>query len=188
MNLLVVLRWKGNALSSLVFILFRHVIISQSLTADSSLPNPKNFLFSFPNFWLAKLRLNIMLKNQRKLKAFTLTELLVVLGIVGILTLLALPIFDNLGAKAYEAEAEMQLKHIKGLLESNKIRTFQYSGDLKEIGFTAPKLKKDGGTSVFEYSIVEASKTSFIVLAKAAEDFDGDGTYMEMTINCKSSA
>ena len=124
-----------------------------------------------------------MLKNQRKLKAFTLTELLVVLGIVGILTLLALPIFDNLGAKAYEAEAEMQLKHIKGLLESNKIRTFQYTADLKEAGFTAPKLKNDGGTAVFEYSVVEASKTSFVAEAKAVEDFDGDGQLMIMTIN-----
>lgn len=149
----------------------------------TSLPILNNSLFSLPNFWLGKFRLKIMLKNQRKLKAFTLTELLVVLGIVGILTLLALPIFDNLGAKAYEAEAEMQLKHIKGLLESNKIRTFQYSADLNEIGFTAPKLKKDGGTSVFEYSITEASKTTFVVLARADEDFDGDGTKMEMTIN-----
>ena len=87
--------------------------LHQHLTSISSLPNTNNSLFSLPNFWLEKLRLKIMLKNQRKLKAFTLTELLVVLGIVGILTLLALPIFDNLGAKAYEAEAEMQLNTLR---------------------------------------------------------------------------
>lgn len=124
-----------------------------------------------------------MLKNQRKLKAFTLTELLVVLGIVGILTLLALPIFDNLGAKAYEAEAEMQLGYLKARELSYKISHFQFSSDLKEIGFEAPKLKSQGGTSVFEYSVLEAGKTEFVALARATEDFDGDGTKMEMTIN-----
>ena len=125
------------------------------------------------------------MKFNKKLKAFTLTELLVVLGIVGILTLLALPMFDNLGAKAYEAEAETNLKHIKNLEEAGKIRKFEYGSDLKELSFQQPITRANGGTAVFEYEIVEASKTSFVARAKAIEDFDGDGQLMEITINEK---
>ncbi|MCX6180626.1 MAG: prepilin-type N-terminal cleavage/methylation domain-containing protein [Bacteroidetes bacterium] len=124
-----------------------------------------------------------MIKKNLKLKAFTLTELLVVLGIVGILTLLALPMFDNLGAKAYEAEAETNLKHIKNLQEAAKVRKFEYSSELRDISFQSPITRANGGTAVFEYEIMEASKTSFIAKAKAIEDFDGDGQLMEITIN-----
>ena len=56
--------------------------------------------------------------ESNKLAAFTLTELLVVLVIVGILVLLALPNLMPLISKAKSTEAKVQLEHIHTLEKS----------------------------------------------------------------------
>jgi len=69
-----------------------------------NIENPKNELMF--------LRKNIL---APKLQAFTLTELLVVLVIIGILVLLALPRLMPLISKAKSTEAQMQLGHVHAL-------------------------------------------------------------------------
>jgi len=117
------------------------------------------------------------MNKYKKLPALTLTELMVVLVIIGILILLALPNLTGLFAQAYSLEAQKQLQFIHTLQQSHYQQHFRYSDNLQELRFEAPTLKQDNGNAVYRYSIVSASKTSFIAKAEAAEDFDQDGTY-----------
>jgi type IV pilus assembly protein PilE len=116
------------------------------------------------------------LKNK-KLPAFTLTELLVVLVIVGILVLLALPNLMPLISKAKSTEAQISLEHIYTLEKSYFYLNSKYSNNLEEIGFEKQKTTTEGGNANYKFEIVQASVNSFKVIATAIADFDGDGTF-----------
>jgi len=125
-------------------------------------------------------------KDMKKLKAFSLNEVLVVLVIVGILSSVAIVSFGDFVGDAYRTEAQTNLKAIKvgqGLYKSTK---FKYSNSLKEIRFTPPKLESEGGSSVYRYEITEATTTSFKATATAVNDYDGDGVYEVLTISNES--
>ncbi len=117
-----------------------------------------------------------MLKGS-KLKAFSLTELLVVLIIIGILVLLALPRFMPLITKAKSTEAQLQLKHLHTLEKSHFYMYSKYSDDLEEIGFEQEKLTTEDGTANYLIEIAEAGPGGFVGKATAVVDFDGDGQF-----------
>ena len=72
---------------------------------------------------------------MKKHRAFTLSELLVVLVIVGILVLLALPSLMPLISKAHSTEAQLQLGQVH-LLEKNYFYLHsKYTTNLQEMGF-----------------------------------------------------
>ncbi|MAC94565.1 MAG: general secretion pathway protein GspG [Flavobacteriales bacterium] len=112
-----------------------------------------------------------------KVKAFTLTELLVVLIIVGILVLLALPKLMPLISKAKSTEAQLQLNHLYTLEKSYFYMNSKYSNDFDEIGFEHADLVTNGGSANYEIKVVEATNSSFKATATAITDFDGDGVY-----------
>ena len=114
-----------------------------------------------------------------KLKAYTLTEILVVLVIIGILVLLALPNLLPLITKAKSTEAKVQLEHLSTLEKSFFYEKSKYSADLNEIGFIQEKLTTDGkdGRANYRIQIVSANNTAFLARATAVADFDGDGTF-----------
>lgn len=112
---------------------------------------------------------------NKKLKAFTLTELLVVLVIVGILVLLALPNLMPLISKAKSTEAQLQLEHLHTLQKSYFYLHSKYSSNFEELGFEHAKLTKDGGTANYQIEVLEATNNSFKSRAIAVVDFDGDG-------------
>ncbi|MCF8457029.1 MAG: type II secretion system GspH family protein [Bacteroidales bacterium] len=118
-----------------------------------------------------------MLKINKKLKAFTLSELLVVLVIIGILVLLALPILMPLIARAKATEAQLQLKHAYTLEKSHFYLHSKYSNDLEEIGFEQEKLVTEDGTANYLIEIVNSDMNTFTVRATAVADFDGDGNF-----------
>ncbi|MCD0487349.1 type II secretion system GspH family protein [Pedobacter sp. MC2016-14] len=122
-----------------------------------------------------------MKKNllTRKVKAYTLTEILVVLVIIGILVLLALPNLLPLITKAKSTEAKVQLEHLSTLEKSFFYEKSKYSADLNEIGFIQEKLTTDGkdGRANYRIQIVSANNTAFLARATAVADFDGDGTF-----------
>ena len=70
-----------------------------------------------------------------KILAFTLTEILIVLVIIGILILLALPNLMPLITKAKYTEAKLQLEHIYTLEKSYFFEDSKYRNDLNTIGF-----------------------------------------------------
>jgi type IV pilus assembly protein PilE len=116
---------------------------------------------------------------SRKVKAYTLTEILVVLVIIGILVLLALPNLLPLITKAKSTEAKVQLEHLSTLEKSFFYEKSKYSADLNEVGFIQEKLTTDGkdGRANYRIQIVSANNTAFLARATAVADFDGDGTF-----------
>jgi len=115
--------------------------------------------------------------KKRYLKAFSLTELLIVLAIIGILILLALPKFLPLISKAKSTEAQIQLKHIYTLEKNHFYVHSKYSYDFVELGYEHPALVTDGGTANYKIEIIDAGTNTFKITATAIVDFDGDGTF-----------
>lgn len=118
-----------------------------------------------------------MKKINIKLQAFNLTELLVVLVIVGILVLLALPVLMPLITKAKSTEAQLQLKHIFTLEQSHFYLRSKYSADFNEIDYEHVKLVTEGGNGNYKIEIVDAGTNTFKARATAVVDFDGDGVF-----------
>lgn len=118
-----------------------------------------------------------------KVKAFSLTELLIALVIVGILVLLALPNLMPLISKAKSTEAQIQLGHIHMLQKTYFYMHSRYSDDLASIDFEQEKLVTDGGNANYRIEIVESSTTGFKARAVAVVDFDGDGNFNVWEIN-----
>jgi type IV pilus assembly protein PilE len=116
---------------------------------------------------------------RKRLKAYTLTEILVVLVIIGILVLLALPNLLPLITKAKSLEAKTQLAHVQTLEQSYFYEHSKYSKDLNEIGFLQDKLVTDGndGRANYRIEIVSATNTGFTARATAVVDFNGNGTF-----------
>ena len=113
----------------------------------------------------------------RKVKAFNLQELLVVLVIIGILLLLAMPTLMPLISRTKSLEAQTQLKHIANMQKTHFFMHSKYSNDFNAIDFEAPMTVEDNGTANCRYEITEASNTSFKARATAVTDFDGDGVF-----------
>jgi type IV pilus assembly protein PilE len=109
--------------------------------------------------------------------AFTLTEVLVVLIIIGILVLLALPNLLPLITKAKSTEAKVQLEHIHTLEKSFFFEKSKYIKDLSEISFEQQKLSTEGGQANYKIEITEITESGFKAKATAVVDFDADGTF-----------
>lgn len=120
-----------------------------------------------------------------KVGAFTLTEVLVVLIIIGILVLLALPNLLPLITKAKTTEAKLQLEHVFTLEKSYYYEQSKYSSSLQDIGFLQERLVTENGNSSANYRITieSASLNSFTARATSVMDFDGDGVFNVWEIN-----
>lgn len=116
--------------------------------------------------------------KKLKLKAFTLTELLVVLVIIGILVLIAYPNLMPLISNAKSTEAKLQLEHAYNLEKSFFFQNSKYSNDLVELGFVQEKLATDeGGRANYRIEISTATSNVFKIRATAVSDFNGNGVF-----------
>ena len=114
---------------------------------------------------------------KRKISAFNLQELLVVLVIIGILILIALPNLMPIIAKTKSLEAQQNLAHIHGLERNYFFMYSKYSTDFNLIDYLPNKTGKEGGNSNYEYEIIQATNNSFKATATAITDFDGNGVF-----------
>lgn len=120
-----------------------------------------------------KLKIN----SKHRIKAFSLTELLIALAIVGILVLIALPNLMPLISEAKSTEAKLQLKHLYSLQDRYFKIYSKYSQDLTEIGFEQVSLITDNGKANYRIEIVAAGVDSFKATATSVVDFDRDGQF-----------
>lgn len=114
---------------------------------------------------------------MKKINAFNLQEVLIVLAIIGILLLLALPNLMPLISKAKSVEAQTQLKYLYNSQTTHRYMYSKYSMELGELDFEAPQTVEEGGTANYSYEIIEATNNSFKARATAVTDFDGDGVF-----------
>ena len=122
---------------------------------------------------------------KRTVSAYTLTEILVVLVIIGILVLLALPNLLPLITKAKSTEAKVQLEHLYTMERNYFFEHSKYSADLKELGFEQEKLSSDSkdGRANYRNEEVQANQNTFVGRATAVADYNGNGTFNEWEID-----
>ncbi len=108
---------------------------------------------------------------------FSLTELMVVLVIVGVLVLLALPKLLPIVTKAKTTEAKLMLKQVYTLEQSYKYEHDTYSKALSDIGFEQEKLVSQGGQARYKIDIVSADEKGFTASATSTVDFNGNGAF-----------
>ncbi len=114
---------------------------------------------------------------NKKLPAYNLQEILIVLAIIGILLLIALPNLMPLISKAKSVEAQTQLKYLYNAQTTHRYMYSKYAMELEAIDFEAPKTVKENGNANYTYEIIKADNNSFKARATAVTDFDGDGTF-----------
>lgn len=112
-----------------------------------------------------------------KEEGFSLTELMVVLVIIGVLVLLALPRLMPVVNKAKATEAKLSLKQVYMLEKAYKFEYDKYSNELNQIGFEQERLVTENGTARYIVEIKNAEIGSFLATATAVVDFDGDGEF-----------
>ena len=106
-----------------------------------------------------------------------MTEILIVLCIIGILILMVLPNQTAVIGQAKAIEAQSMLNQVHALQTSHFYRFSKYSSDFEDIGFQQEKTINEGGQAVYQITIIEASTNSFKAQAVALSDFDGDGAF-----------
>jgi type IV pilus assembly protein PilE len=114
---------------------------------------------------------------SKKIPGYTLTEILVVVAIIGILLLLAMPSFMPQVTKAKTMEAQIQLKHLHSLEKTFFFVNSKYSNEANDLGFEQQILVSNNGKANYNIEIVAASNRQFKAKATSITDFDGDGTY-----------
>ncbi|MEL7148226.1 MAG: type II secretion system protein [Bacteroidota bacterium] len=120
---------------------------------------------------------------NKKLSAFTLSELLVVLVIVGILISIAIPAFMPLIANAKSLEARQQLKHLHSLQRVYFYEYSAFSDDLARLGFEQTIALDGTDQNNYEIEIISATNNTFLARATARKDFDQDGVFNVWEIN-----
>lgn len=120
------------------------------------------------------------LKNIEQIRGedgFSLTEILVVIVIIGILVLLALPKFTGVITQAKSTEAKLMLKHLHTLQETYYYQHDRYAQSLEAIGFVQERLVTEDGEARYRIEVQEASVNGYLAKAIAVVDFDKDGTF-----------
>ncbi len=108
---------------------------------------------------------------------YSLTELMIVLVVIGILALIALPKFMSVATKAKMTEAKTQLKHLHTLQKAHYYERDIYADKLDMLGFEQSELVTDGGTARYKIEIAESGRSSYVAKATAVIDYDNDGTF-----------
>ncbi len=129
-------------------------------------------------------------RNNNKQKkhyvaAYSMTEILIVLCIIGILLLMVLPSQTSVISQAKSIEAQSMLNHLYGLQKNHFYRYSRYSTEFEDIGFEPALTIEQGGQAIYKIEIVEASANSFKATATSLSDFDGDGNFNTWEIDDK---
>ncbi|MCO6147919.1 type IV pilin protein [Flavobacterium sp. NRK1] len=131
------------------------------------------------------IRRYFKIAKKATVKAYSLTEILIVLCIIGILLLMVLPNQTSVIGQAKAIEAQAMLNQVYGLQKSNFYRFSKYSSTLEELGFEQEPTVGEGGQAVYKIEIIESSNDSFLARATSVTDLDGDGNFNTWEIDHK---
>ena len=120
------------------------------------------------SLWFYEIIIIVVMKWKRKLPAFNLQEMLIVLAILGILLLILVHLV---------LQQEIQLKYISNLQQQYHYLHSKYSSGFDDIDYDPPISVLDNGNANYRYEVTEVSASNFKVQAIAVVDFDGDGIY-----------
>lgn len=130
----------------------------------------------------------LLSKKVSRLNAFTLSELLVVLVIIGILVLMALPVLMPLISRTRSIEAKQGLKHLYTLQKTHYYEFSKYSQDALSIGFEQERpVTEPDGKANYIFEVIRADSRTFLARATAVVDFDSDGQFNVWEIDEKSN-
>lgn len=118
-------------------------------------------------------------------KAYSMTEILIVLCIIGIILLMVLPNQTSVIGQAKAIEAQAMLNQVYGLEKSYFYRHSKYANNPEELGFEQEKTVDEGGQAVYKIEIIDASNNSFIARATSVSDLDSDGAFNTWEIDDK---
>lgn len=125
------------------------------------------------------MRLN---RTMHSVLGFTLTELLVVIVIIGILAGLTIPKYMKTTTRAKATEAKLMLKEVYNLEKAYYLENDAWGVTLDEIGFEQEKLKTEGGNARYQIAL-QAAETGFKATATSVIDFDKDGAFNVWSID-----
>ncbi|MFN3753685.1 type IV pilin protein [Flavobacterium sp.] len=118
-------------------------------------------------------------------RAYSMTEILIVLCIIGIILLMVLPNQTAIISQAKSIEAQAMLNQVYGLQKSNFYRFSKYSSNLEELGFEQELTVDEGGQAVYKIEIIDATNDSFLARATSVSDLDSDGSFNTWEIDHK---
>lgn len=127
----------------------------------------------------------IQKKQTLWLKGYSLTEILIVLCIIGILIYLVLPNQTQAVVQARAIEAKTTLNSLYSYQRNYFFTHAKYADNFEDIGFETEITIDKGGQAVYRIEIIEASINSFKARAQSIQDFDGDGNYNTWEIDHK---
>ncbi|MGF1670726.1 MAG: type IV pilin protein [Balneolaceae bacterium] len=110
-------------------------------------------------------------------EGFSLPELLIVLVIIGILVMIAIPIYQNITTRAKTTEARLMLGQVETLQKAYYMEFDRYSDDLAAISFQQNKLVTEGGKARYIIEIEKADDKGFTATATSVVDFNKNGIY-----------
>jgi type IV pilus assembly protein PilE len=110
-------------------------------------------------------------------KGFSLPELLIVLVIIGVLVMIAVPIYNNIATRAKMTEAKLMLNQVYTLQQSFYMEHDYYSDNLSRIGFEQNRLITDGGRARYVIEIEKADQNGFMAIATSIVDYNRNGVF-----------
>lgn len=126
---------------------------------------------------------NIINEFLNEEDGFSLTELLIVLAIIGILIMIAVPIYQNVTTRAKATEARTQLAFLHTLQRVYHLEYDSYSDSFEAIGFEHETMITEGGRARYEIEIVSAEPSGYQATATSIIDFDNDGVYNKWQVD-----
>lgn len=121
--------------------------------------------------------------SKVKIAGFTLTEMLTVMLIIGILLSLAIPSKQKIITKAKSIEAKMSLRTLHTSQKTYFYEFSKYASSISELDFEPQKTVDEGGSANYRVEIVAAGGNTYAAKATAIQDFDGDGAFDTWEIN-----